>query len=95
MYALLTIVCISSLPSWWWTKGPGLGDPPRGINTMGRLGMFAAAVAGGLAVSLLFGTDSSSTMAVAAYAGGRLASRLAWVALNPQPLPPKAIGGHR
>ena len=94
MYVLLTIICVSSLPSWWWTKGPGLGDPGPEINVAGRFGMLAAAVAGGLATSHYLGTDLSSTMAIAAYAGGRVASRLVLVALNPQPLPPKAIGSN-
>ena len=91
MMILLFIVCVSSLPSWWWTKGPGLGDPAPDITLAGRLTIAIATIAGGIATAHFLGTDSTSTMAIAAFAGGKVAGRLALVALNPQPLPPKQI----
>lgn len=80
-------VAISSLPSWWWTKGPGLGDPaPDSVRN--RFIVAGLTLAGGLGAAAIFGKDSLTT-SVAAFAGGRVGAGIA-VALNPQPLPPKA-----
>jgi hypothetical protein len=89
IFLLLTIVAISPLPWWWWIKGPGLGDPSPVLSISAKIVMLIAAIGGGLLTAQLLGTDLESTKAIAAYAGGSLGSRLALVALNPQPLPPK------
>ncbi len=83
-----TLVAMSSLPDWWWTKGPGLPDPPVERSLQNRLIVAGLTVAGGLGAAALFGRDTV-TASVAAFAGGRLGGKLATVALNPQPLPPK------
>jgi hypothetical protein len=80
------IVAISSLPSWWWTRGPGLPDPPPFLT---RVLVAIAAVGGGLVSSYLLGNGDVVTSSIAAFAGGRVLGGVATM-LNPQPLPPKA-----
>ena len=83
------IVAISSLPIWWWTKGPGLGDPPRFSLTQ-KIILFFSAIAGGLLSAYLIGNENETIRAFIAFAGGRIGSGLSLAALNPQPLPPKS-----
>ena len=86
-FTLPLLVAVSSLPSWWWTKGPGLGDPAPDV-IRNRFVVAGLTLAGGLGAAAIFGKDSLTT-SVAAFAGGRIGAGIA-VALNPQPLPPKA-----
>ena len=85
-FTLPLFVAISSLPPWWW-KGPGLGDPAPDV-IRNRFVVAGLTLAGGLGAAAIFGKDSLTT-SVAAFAGGRIGAGIA-VALNPQPLPPKA-----
>ncbi|MBD2752531.1 hypothetical protein [Spirosoma validum] len=87
MNRLLPIfVAISSLPSWWWTKGPGLGDPAPDVR-QNRLFTAGLTLAVGLGAAVVFG-KSTVAKSIAAYAGGRIGAGVA-TSLNPQPLPPK------
>jgi hypothetical protein len=79
------IIAVSSLPSWWWTRGPGLPDPPFS----NRIITAVAAIGGGLVSSYLFGNGDVVTSSIAAFAGGRVLGGVATM-LNPQPLPPQS-----
>ena len=78
------LVAISTLPSWWWTRGPGLPDPPFIHRAIAAV----AAVVGGLLSAYLFGKDDLVLSSIAAFAGGRVLGGVVNM-LNPQPLPPK------
>lgn len=85
-FLLPAFAAISSLPSWWWTKGPGLGDPsPEGRSNQVLVAGLTLAV--GLGAAALVGKDAL-TKSVVAFAGGRIGAGIA-TALNPQPLPPR------
>lgn len=86
-WMLPVLAAISSLPSSWWTRGPGLPDPPPLLNR-NRLVVAGLTLAGGLGAAAFAGSDTM-TRSLAAFAAGRIAGRIGMVALNPQPLPPK------
>lgn len=87
-FLLPTFAAISSLPRWWWTKGPGLGDPgPE--DRFNQVLVAGLTLTVGLGAAALVGKDTL-TRSVAAFAGGRIGAGLA-AALNPQPLPPKTV----
>ena len=84
-FLLPVFAAISSLPSWWWTNGPGLGDPsPEDRNN--QLVTAGLTLAVGLGAAALIGKDPL-TKSVVAFAGGRIGAGIA-KSLNPQPLPP-------
>ncbi|AUD03230.1 hypothetical protein [Spirosoma pollinicola] len=79
-------VAISALPSWWWTKGPGLGDPAPD-RRQDRFLTAGLTLAAGLGAAVIFGKGTVAK-SIAAYAGGRIGAGVA-ASLNPQPLPPR------
>jgi hypothetical protein len=51
---LAIFVAISALPSWWWTKGPGLGDPSLDARQK-QMVIAGLALAAGLGAAVVFG----------------------------------------
>lgn len=73
----LSIAAASSYPDWWWTKGPGLPDPPVWIKALITVIALGGGAAVGLAINNALGENQYAAAGIAAFAGGRIIGGIA------------------